>query len=88
MTSTTTKAFPQVQAVRGVGSKKGFPYYATGLYQARYTKSGRLVWSLVKSGEWHRSTRIETCGRFDSLPVINSVRHNKPVTAEQLALVK
>lgn len=77
-----------VQSVRGVGCKAGYPYFATGLYRATYTRRGILVWRLERSGNWHRSTRVETCGRLDGSPVVTGVRHNQPVTAAQLAALK
>lgn len=76
------------QSIRGVGSKAGYPYFATGLYRAAFNRRGVLVWKLVRSGPWHRSERIETCGTLDDSPIIRGVRHNQPVTANQLATIK
>jgi len=75
----------RVNSVRGVGCIKGFPYFATGLYEARETNSGRLVWKLVATKERRRTTNPKTCGTFDGAPYMKGIRHNKPVTSEQAA---
>lgn len=77
----------QVNSVRGVGCVKGYPYFATGLYQVRETKAGKFVWKLVASKERHRTTNLKTCGMFTGRPVLSGVRHNKPVTAAQCAAI-
>lgn len=86
--STLTTVKTQAQAVRGVGCKRGYPYFATGLYRVTFTRAGRMVWRLVKSGDWYRSTRLQTCGAFSNAVHIDGVRHNGPVTAEQLAALR
>lgn len=77
-----------VQSVRGVGCKRGYPYFATGLYRIAFTQSGRMVWRLAASKGWHRSTRLETCGTFAGAVELEGVRHNRPVTAAQLAALR
>ena len=69
----------RIHSVRGVGCKKGYPYFATGLYEVRKTQSGKLVWSLVRSGRWHRTTNPQVCGELESGVPFGTVRHNQPV---------
>lgn len=71
----------QVQSVRGVGSRKGYPYYAAGLYQVKETSTGKLVWVLVDSSAeatTHRAALRKS--KFDA-PVLDGVRNNSEVTA-------
>ncbi len=78
-----------VQSIRGVGCKRGYPYFATGLYRAAYTRAGKLVWKLVRSGDWRRSTSPATCGSLsESAPFVANARHNQPVTPGQLAMFR
>lgn len=46
----------QVQSLRGVGSKRGYSYYAFGVYVPGYSRrTKRVTYRLVKSGPWVRS---------------------------------
>lgn len=66
------------QSVRGVGCKRGYPYYARGLYEARRTARGKLVWKLVGSSAWGRSVRLAYYGAIAGVPARAGVRHNQP----------
>ncbi len=72
----------QVHSVRGVGCKRGYPYFATGLYRQHRCASGKLVWRLVRSGRWHRSTNPKVCGELESgVPFVSGIRHNSLCSA-------
>lgn len=69
----------QVQSIRGVGSKKGYSYYAWGVYEAvPRARDGVLVYKLVRSSKWFRSDKT---GRyaFPGIPMVEGVRHGSPV---------
>jgi hypothetical protein len=68
----------RVQAIRGVGCIRGYPYFAWGLYQPRQTRDGRWVWSLIASGPWVRSDKYGRT-QFSNAPVVPEARHNRPI---------
>lgn len=68
----------QVQSVRGVGCVKGFPYYAYGLYESRYSpRNKKWTYRLVASGPRFRSD-VHGRTRFAGVPVVDGVRHGTP----------
>jgi len=70
----------RVQSERGVGSKRGFPYYAFGLYEAKPRKSdGVLTWRLIDSGPWFR-TDTHNRTAFDDVEIVNGVRNGTPAS--------
>jgi hypothetical protein len=69
----------QVQSLRGVGSKKGYPYYAFGVYEPRYSpRTKRTTYRLVRSGTWVRSDKTGRTA-FEGIPVVQGVRHGTQV---------
>lgn len=69
----------RVQSIRGVGCKKGYPYYAFGLYEPVARKSdGKLTYRLIESGPEFRS---DVSGRnaFPGVPVLKGIRNGTPV---------
>lgn len=73
----------QVQSLRGVGSKRGFSYYAFGLYQVTTARDGHKYWRLVASGPWVRSD-VNARTAFEGVPIVDGIRHGKRV-AESFA---
>lgn len=70
----------RVQSIRGVGSKKGYPYYAFGVYEPTiHTKTGMPYYRLVRSGTWFRSD-VNQVNAFAHIPVVSGVRHGTPVS--------
>jgi len=66
------------QTVRAVGCKRGYPYFARGLYEARRTCRGKLVWKLIGSSSWGRSESLAHYGRIEGVAVNHGARHNSP----------
>lgn len=65
----------KVQSVRQVGSKKGYPYYAYGVYVAQpRRKDGKLTYRLLQSGPWFRSD-VSGSTKFADIPEVKGVRH-------------
>lgn len=67
-----------VQSFRGVGSRRGFCYFAWGLYRPHTTRSGKRVWRLVRSGPWRRSD-VHGKTAFPGVPRVEGIRNNSPV---------
>lgn len=67
----------RVQSVRNVGSKRGYPYYAFGIYEATQARDGHWYWRLVKSGPEFRSD-MHNRTAFEDVPIISGVRHGSP----------
>jgi hypothetical protein len=81
------EARKQIKSVRGVGSKRGYPYYAMGTYEATPRVNGQgEYWKLKSSGPWGRSMRRSFYGATDEDEdegrYTDGVRHGTPVTSE------
>lgn len=68
----------EVQSIRGVGCKAGYPYYAWGVYRPVPRRDGTMTYRLVRSGRWFRSDARHALA-FDGIPIVEGVRHGKPV---------
>ncbi len=66
-----------VQAVRGVGSKRGYSYYAYGLYAPTMKRDGTWYYRLVGSGPEFRSD-VNGRTKFANVPVRDGTRHGSP----------
>lgn len=68
-----------IQSLRNVGSKKGYPYFAFGVYEPKArTRDGVVTYRLVRSGPWVRSDKNARTS-FDGIPIVRNVRHGSPV---------
>ena len=67
----------RVQAIRGVGSKGGYAYYAWGLYAPMQRQDGTWTYRLVDSGPQFTSDRRGRW-KFEGVPVRPHVRHGSP----------
>lgn len=80
----------RVQSVRGVGCKRGYPYYAWGVYEPRQRGDGVWTYRLIRSGEWFRSDVSERLA-FEGIPIVQRVRHGTIVPCKanmDLALIQ
>lgn len=81
----------RVQSLRGVGSQRGHPYYAHGLYELRQRGDGQYTYRLVDSGPWVRSdvhgrTAFEGVPHDYQVPGLGAgVRNGTPVPPHVLA---
>lgn len=68
----------KVQSIRSVGCKKGYPYYAWGIYApVPRQKDGKKTYRLVQSGRWFRSDKARSLA-FNGIPVVDGIRHGSP----------
>lgn len=77
-----------VTSVRQTSCKKGYPYFATGLYRIRYARAGHMVWELSASAPEASTIRAARNRHNFTAPYVAGVRHNARVTIEQLAALK
>lgn len=70
-----------VLSIRQTGSKRGYPYFAVGIYSpSRRQRDGKLTWRLV--GNYTnpcRSCRPEFHGVADHPRYVSGIRHGSPV---------
>lgn len=60
------------QSIRGVGCRKGYPYWGLGTYEL---VNG--LWKLVGHGEWRRTNKVATHAPTE--PYLPKIRHNQLV---------
>lgn len=80
----------EVISIRQTGSKRGYPYYAVGLYRAApRQRDGKLTYRLVADlTRPCRSTRPEFHGVAGDPRLVNRVRHGTPVPSAPPAAVQ
>lgn len=70
-----TKELGVIQSIRRTSLKKGYPYYAYGLYIPLKLKNGKTRYKIIASSEEFRSD-LRCKRKFNNFPLVENVRDN------------